>query len=65
MRDLKLPRDSLIVAIYDEKGNLIIPSGDTKLPQRGQIIMFAKNSALDDLKELVEKRKEEETDSEE
>ncbi len=63
VKDLKLPRDSLIVAIYDEKGNLIIPSGDTKLPQKGQIIMFAKNSALGDLKDLVEKKKDKETDS--
>ncbi|ASJ10228.1 potassium transporter TrkA [Thermococcus sp. P6] len=57
VRDLKLPKDALMVAIYDEKGNLTIPSGDTKLPNRGQIIIFAKNSALDTVKNLLEKKK--------
>ncbi|AMQ18983.1 potassium channel family protein [Thermococcus peptonophilus] len=59
VKDLHLPRDALIVAIYDSKGNLIIPSGDTKLPEKGQIIIFAKNSALKEVKELFEDRKEE------
>jgi len=57
VKDLKLPRDALMVAVYDEKGNLIIPSGDTKLPERGQLIIFAKNSVLDDVKKLLEKKK--------
>ncbi|NJD98785.1 TrkA family potassium uptake protein [Thermococcus sp. LS1] len=57
VRDLKIPKDALIIAIYDEKGNLLIPSGDTKLPERGQVIVFAKNSVLDDVKELLEKKK--------
>ncbi|NJE62499.1 TrkA family potassium uptake protein [Thermococcus sp. 21S7] len=57
VKDLKLPRDALMVAVYDEKGNLIIPSGDTKLPGSGQIIIFAKNSVLDDVKKLLEKKK--------
>jgi trk system potassium uptake protein TrkA len=57
VKDLKLPRDALMVAVYDEKGNLIIPSGDTKLPESGQIIIFAKNSVLDDVKRLLEKKK--------
>lgn len=59
VKDLNLPRDALIVAIYDGKGNLIIPSGDTKLPEKGQIIIFAKNSALKEVKELFEDKKEE------
>ena len=58
VKDLKLPKDSLMVAVYDEKGNLIIPSGDTKLPEKGQVIIFAKNSALDGVKSLLERRKE-------
>jgi trk system potassium uptake protein TrkA len=58
VKDLKLPRDSLIVAIYDSKGNLIIPSGDTKLPEKGQIIVFAKSSALKEVKELFEEKSE-------
>ncbi|ASJ11492.1 MULTISPECIES: potassium channel family protein [Thermococcus] len=57
VKELKLPRDALMVAVYDEKGNLIIPSGDTKLPDRGQVIIFAKNSVLDDVKRLLEKKK--------
>ncbi|NJE00342.1 MULTISPECIES: TrkA family potassium uptake protein [Thermococcus] len=57
VRDLKLPRDALMIAVYDEKGNLIIPSGDTKLPERGQVIVFAKNSILDSVKGLLERRK--------
>ncbi|NJE11061.1 TrkA family potassium uptake protein [Thermococcus sp. MAR1] len=57
VKDLKLPRDALMVAVYDEKGNLIIPSGDTKLPEKGQLIIFAKNSVLDDVKKLLEKKK--------
>ncbi|ASJ05642.1 potassium channel family protein [Thermococcus barossii] len=57
VKELKLPRDALMVAVYDEKGNLIIPSGDTKLPESGQIIIFAKNSVLDDVKRLLEKKK--------
>ncbi|WP_297418646.1 TrkA family potassium uptake protein [Thermococcus sp.] len=60
VKDLKLPRDSLMVAVYDEKGNLIIPSGDTKLPEKGQVIIFAKNSALNGIKDLLERRKEKE-----
>ncbi|MDI3475659.1 MAG: trk/ktr system potassium uptake protein [Thermococcaceae archaeon] len=63
VRDLHLPKDALIVAIYDSKGNLIIPSGDTKLPEKGQIIIFAKNSALEGLKSLIEKPKEGENNS--
>ncbi|HDZ36381.1 MAG TPA: TrkA family potassium uptake protein [Thermococcus sp.] len=57
VRDLKLPRDALMVAVYDEKGNLIIPSGDTKLPEKGQVIVFAKNNVLSNLKGLLEKKK--------
>ncbi len=57
VKDLKLPRDALMVAVYDEKGNLIIPSGDTKLPEKGQVIIFAKNNVLDDVKKLLEKKK--------
>ncbi|KUH32311.1 potassium transporter TrkA [Thermococcus celericrescens] len=57
VRDLKLPRDALMIAVYDEKGNLIIPSGDTKLPERGQVIVFAKNSILDSVKGLLERRR--------
>ncbi|NJE05595.1 TrkA family potassium uptake protein [Thermococcus sp. M36] len=57
VRDIRLPRDALMVAVYDEKGNLIIPSGDTKLPEKGQLIIFAKNSVLDDVKRLLEKKK--------
>ncbi|AFL95141.1 Trk-type pottasium transport system, NAD-binding component [Thermococcus cleftensis] len=57
VRDLQLPKDALMIAVYDEKGNLIIPSGDTKLPEKGQVIVFAKNSALEGLKELLERKK--------
>ncbi|ACJ17235.1 Trk-type pottasium transport system, NAD-binding component [Thermococcus onnurineus NA1] len=56
VKDLNIPKDALIIAIYDEKGNLMIPSGDTKLPERGQVIVFAKSSVLDDVKELLEKK---------
>ncbi|WP_297507753.1 TrkA family potassium uptake protein [Thermococcus sp.] len=56
VRELKLPKDALIIAVYDEKGNLIIPSGDTKLPKKGQIIVFAKNGVLSEVKELLEKK---------
>jgi len=62
VKDLNLPRDALMVAVYDEKGNLIIPSGDTKLPEKGQVIIFAKNSALDGVKDLLERKKEKEGD---
>lgn len=61
VKDLRIPKDALIIAVYDEKGNLLIPSGDTKLPEGGQIIVFAKNNVLDDVKELLEKKKPEET----
>ncbi|WP_297063030.1 TrkA family potassium uptake protein [Thermococcus sp.] len=54
VKELNLPKDALIIAVYDEKGNLIIPSGDTKLPERGQVIVFAKNSVLKEVKELLE-----------
>ncbi|AIU69411.1 potassium transporter TrkA [Thermococcus eurythermalis] len=54
VKELNLPKDALIIAVYDEKGNLIIPSGDTRLPEKGQIIVFAKNSVLKDVKELLE-----------
>jgi trk system potassium uptake protein TrkA len=57
VKDLKLPKDALMIAIYDEKGNLIIPSGDTKLPEKGQIIVFAKNNALGGVKDLLERKK--------
>ena len=57
VKDLKLPKDALMIAIYDEKGNLIIPSGDTKLPEKGQVIVFAKNSVLEGVKGLLEKKK--------
>ncbi|ASJ06290.1 potassium channel family protein [Thermococcus pacificus] len=57
VKDLKLPKDALIIAIYDEKGNLIIPSGDTKLPEKGQVIVFAKNNALEGVKGLLERKK--------
>ncbi|ASI99193.1 potassium channel family protein [Thermococcus celer] len=62
VKDLKMPKDALMVAIYDEKGNLIIPSGDTKLPKKGQLIVFAKNSVLDDVKGLFERKKPETAD---
>lgn len=58
VKELNLPKDALIIAVYDEKGNLIIPSGDTKLPERGQVIVFAKNSVLKEVKELLEGRSE-------
>ncbi|NJE85534.1 TrkA family potassium uptake protein [Thermococcus sp. CX2] len=61
VKDLRIPKDALIIAVYDEKGNLLIPSGDTKLPEKGQVIVFAKNNVLDDVKELLEKKKSEET----
>ncbi|ANF22323.1 potassium channel family protein [Thermococcus piezophilus] len=61
VKDLRIPKDALIIAVYDEKGNLLIPSGDTKLPEGGQIIVFAKNNVLDNVKELLEKKKPEET----
>jgi len=57
IRDLNLPKDALIIAVYDEKGNLIIPSGDTKLPEKGQVIVFAKNSVLKEVKELLERKR--------
>jgi len=57
VRELNLPKDSLIIAVYDEKGNLIIPSGETRLPEKGHVIIFAKNTVLDDIKALLEKRK--------
>ncbi|NJE08242.1 TrkA family potassium uptake protein [Thermococcus sp. M39] len=60
VKDLGLPKDALIVAIYDEKGNLIIPSGDTKLPKKGQIVIFAKNNVLKEIKSLLERKKSEE-----
>lgn len=56
VKELNLPKDSLIVAVYDEKGNLIIPSGDTRLPEKGQVIVFAKNSILNEVKGLFGKR---------
>jgi len=56
VKELNLPKDALIIAVYDEKGNLIIPSGNTRLPERGQIIVFAKNSVLKEVKELLEKK---------
>ncbi|GAB6136439.1 potassium channel family protein [Thermococcus henrietii] len=57
VKELNLPKDALIIAVYDEKGNLIIPSGDTKLPERGQVIVFAKNSVLKEVKELLERKR--------
>lgn len=57
VKDLNLPRDSLIVAIYDEKGNLTIPSGDTKLPKKGEVVVFAKNSVLNEIKKIFEQKK--------
>ena len=57
VKDLNLPKDSLIVAIYDEKGNLIIPSGDTKLPKKGEVVVFAKNSVLNEIKKIFEQKK--------
>ncbi len=57
VRDLNLPRDSLIIAIYDRKGNLTIPSGDTKLPEEGYLIVFAKAGVLEDVKEIFERKK--------
>jgi len=57
VKELKLPKDALIIAVYDEKGNLIIPSGDTRLPERGQVIVFAKNSVLKEVKELLERKR--------
>ncbi|WP_461863057.1 potassium channel family protein [Thermococcus sp.] len=60
VKELNLPRDSLIIAIYDEKGNLTIPSGDTKLPSKGQVIVFAKNNALNEIKSILERKRKEE-----
>lgn len=60
VKELGLPKDSLIVAIYDEKGNLIIPSGDTKLPKKGQIVVFARNTTLKDVKNIFERKRTEE-----
>jgi trk system potassium uptake protein TrkA len=60
VKELGLPKDSLIVAIYDEKGNLIIPSGDTKLPKKGQIVVFARNTTLKDVKNIFERKRSEE-----
>lgn len=60
VKELGLPKDSLIVAIYDEKGNLIIPSGDTKLPKKGQIVIFARNTTLKDVKNILERKRSEE-----
>jgi trk system potassium uptake protein TrkA len=57
VKELGLPKDSLIVAIYDKKGNLVIPSGDTKLPEEGSLIIFAKTGALDSIKEIFERKK--------
>jgi len=57
VKELGLPKDALIVAVYDKKGNLMIPSGDTKLPEEGSIIIFAKAGVLDKVKELFEKTK--------
>lgn len=62
VKELGLPKDSLIVAIYDEKGNLIIPSGDTKLPKKGQIVIFARNTTLKDVKNILERKRSEESD---
>ncbi|CAB50673.1 potassium channel family protein [Pyrococcus abyssi] len=59
IKELNLPKDSLIIAVYDEKGNLVIPSGDTVIPKKGQVIIFAKNSALQDVKKIMEKKREE------
>ncbi|AAL80299.1 TrkA family potassium uptake protein [Pyrococcus furiosus DSM 3638] len=59
VKDLNLPRDSLIIAIYDEKGNLIIPSGETILPKRGTVVVFAKDSALKEIKKIMEEKVEE------
>ncbi|MDV3104190.1 potassium channel family protein [Thermococcus waiotapuensis] len=57
VKELNLPKDSLIVAIYDKKGTLIIPSGDTRLPDRGSLIIFAKTGVLDSIKEIFERKK--------
>ncbi|WP_010479861.1 potassium channel family protein [Thermococcus zilligii] len=57
VKELNLPKDSLIVAIYDKKGTLIIPSGDTRLPERGSLIIFAKTGVLDSIKEIFERKK--------
>jgi trk system potassium uptake protein TrkA len=63
VKELNLPKDALIIAVYDEKGNLTIPSGDTKLPERGQIIVFAKNSVLEEVKKLLERKRNSEGDN--
>jgi len=57
VKDLNLPRDSLIVAIYDEKGNLTIPSGYTKLTKKCEVVVFAKNSVLNEIKKIFEQKK--------
>jgi trk system potassium uptake protein TrkA len=57
VKELNLPKDSLIVAIYDKKGTLVIPSGDTKLPEEGSLIIFAKTGVLDDIKGIFERKK--------
>ncbi|AFK21928.1 TrkA family potassium uptake protein [Pyrococcus sp. ST04] len=59
VKELGLPKDSLIIAVYDEKGNLVIPSGDTVLPTRGQVVIFAKNSALQEVKKIMEAKRRE------
>ncbi|ASJ03672.1 potassium transporter TrkA [Thermococcus profundus] len=58
VKELGLPKDALIVAVYDRRGNLIIPSGDTKLPEEGSLIVFAKTGVLDDVKDIFEKMNE-------
>ncbi|AEH25233.1 potassium channel family protein [Pyrococcus yayanosii] len=60
IKELGLPKDSLIVAVYDEKDSLTIPSGDTRIPNRGTVVVFAKNSALQEVKRVFEAKKGEE-----
>lgn len=55
VKELNLPKDALIVAVYDRKGNLTIPSGDTRLPEEGSLIVFAKTGILDEIKEMFER----------
>ncbi len=54
VKELKLPKGALIVAVYNGKGNLIIPSGDTTLPEKGSLIIFAKKDVLERVREMFQ-----------
>ncbi len=57
VKELNLPKGALIVAIYTENGNLLIPSGDTVLPEKGSLIIFAKRDVLESVREMFEGEK--------